>query len=235
MSGEDVRDLQRSLTALGFHTAVRGKFDTLTAKQVRALQRSAKRRATGVVDGGTARFIANVLAAEGTGGIVAQLPDSGGRGGAGQGDSAPADAGPQPLAPGSRARLTSDGLAQAPADAPAEVQAIIAAGNKIAHLPYRYGGGHGSFNDSAYDCSGSVSFGLHGAGLLRSPEDSTGLESFGSDGAGQWVTIYANSGHTFMVVAGLRFDTSGASQTGSRWQRAQRSSSGYTVRHPDGL
>jgi hypothetical protein len=85
------------------------------------------------------------------------------------------------------------------------VQDMIAAGNAIAHKPYRFGGGHGSFHDSAYDCSGSVSYALHGGNLLDTTMDSSELESFGSSGAGQWVTIYANSGHTFMVVAGLRF------------------------------
>ena len=130
----------------------------------------------------------------------------------------------------------SNGLAVAPADAPASVKEIIAAGNKIAFKPYIYGGGHGSWNDSGYDCSGSVSYALHGAGLLSSPEDSTELESYGAAGRGRWVSIWANSGHTYMYVAGLRFDTSAQGGTGgSRWTRAGRSNDGFVVRHPRGL
>jgi hypothetical protein len=118
---------------------------------------------------------------------------------------------------------------------PLLVRRVIAAGNRIAHMPYRYGGGHASFNDSGYDCSGSVSYALHGAGLLSSPLDSSQFMSYGAPGRGRWITIYANPGHVYMVVHGVRFDTSGASQTGSRWQRSWRSPAGYTVRHPRGL
>jgi peptidoglycan hydrolase-like protein with peptidoglycan-binding domain len=135
------------------------------------------------------------------------------------------------------AGLNPDGTATAPVDAPPEVQAIIAAGNVIAHKPYRYGGGHGKWpaHDSGYDCSGSVSFALHGAGLLTRPLASYDFEHWGAPGPGEWVTIYANGGHAYMVVAGLRFDTSGRSRTGSRWQTAMRSSAGYEVVHPEGL
>ncbi|MDX6586598.1 MAG: hypothetical protein QOI31_1071 [Solirubrobacterales bacterium] len=132
---------------------------------------------------------------------------------------------------GSRATLNSDGTANAPANAPAAVKAAIAAGNEITNTPYMWGGGHGSFESAGYDCSGSVSFVLHGGGFLDSPLDSTGLMTWGDAGAGNWITVYANSGHTFMVVAGLRFDTSGAPP---RWQTAPRSSAGYVVRHPPG-
>ncbi|HEY7076758.1 MAG TPA: peptidoglycan-binding protein [Solirubrobacteraceae bacterium] len=118
---------------------------------------------------------------------------------------------------------------------PLLVRRVIAAGNRIAHMPYRYGGGHASFNDSGYDCSGSVSYALHGAGLLSSPLDSSEFMSWGAPGRGRWITIYANPGHVYMVVNGVRFDTSGASQTGSRWQRTWRSPAGYTIRHPAGL
>jgi peptidoglycan hydrolase-like protein with peptidoglycan-binding domain len=118
---------------------------------------------------------------------------------------------------------------------PLLVRRVIEAGNRIAHMPYRYGGGHASFNDTGYDCSGSVSYALHGAGLLSSPLDSSQFESYGAPGRGRWITIYANPGHVYMVVNGVRFDTSGASQTGSRWQRSWRSPAGYTVRHPRGL
>lgn len=133
------------------------------------------------------------------------------------------------------ATVGDDGLAVAPAGAPAPVTALIAAGNAIASLPYKYGGGHKSFADKAYDCSGSVSFALHGAGLLATTLDSTGLSRWGSAGAGTWITIYANKVHTYLIVAGLRFDTSGQKTANTRWQAAPRSSHGFKVRHPLGL
>ena len=111
----------------------------------------------------------------------------------------------------------------------------IAGADRIARLPYRWGGGHGSFSDSAYDCSGSVSYVLHAAGRLTSPLDSSQLESYGLPGPGRFITIYANAGHAFMVIRGRRFDTSGQSQSGSRWSREMRSAAGYVVRHPRGL
>jgi peptidoglycan hydrolase-like protein with peptidoglycan-binding domain len=114
------------------------------------------------------------------------------------------------------------------------VARAIAAGNRIATLPYKYGGGHGSFNDSGYDCSGSVSYVLHGAGLLSSPLDSTGLESYGAPGPGRHITIYANSGHAFMIIDGRRFDT-GYGGEGNRWASGSRPTGGYVVRHPPGL
>jgi cell wall-associated NlpC family hydrolase len=112
---------------------------------------------------------------------------------------------------------------------------VIAAGNRIASMPYKYGGGHGTYHDSGYDCSGSVSFALHFAGLLRTPLDSTGFESYGLPGRGRHITIYANAGHAYMVVDGRRFDTSAVRETGSRWTSTHRSSAGYVVRHPRGL
>jgi peptidoglycan hydrolase-like protein with peptidoglycan-binding domain len=114
------------------------------------------------------------------------------------------------------------------------VQRAIAAADRIAGMPYRYGGGHGSFNDSGYDCSGSVSYVLHGAGLLSSPLDSTGLMSYGAPGAGRHITIYANSGHAFMTIDGRRFDT-GYGGNGNRWASGSRPTGGYVVRHPPGL
>ena len=108
-------------------------------------------------------------------------------------------------------------------------------GNKIASKPYSYGGGHGRWRDSGYDCSGSVSFALHGAGLLDSPLDSTGFMSWGERGKGEWVSVYANAGHAYMVVAGLRFDTSSSKRVRLRWTETMRSSRGYRVRHPEGL
>jgi Putative peptidoglycan binding domain len=118
---------------------------------------------------------------------------------------------------------------------PRAVRLVIAAGNRIAHAPYRFGGGHASFHDSGYDCSGSVSYALHGGGLLSVPRDSGEFMSYGDPGPGRWITIFAHSGHVYMVVRGRRYDTSGQGATGSRWQWAQRSTAGYTVRHPPGL
>jgi cell wall-associated NlpC family hydrolase len=115
------------------------------------------------------------------------------------------------------------------------VARVIAAADEIATRPYVFGGGHGSFSSSGYDCSGSVSYALHGGGLLSSPEDSTSLESFGAPGPGQHITIYANSGHAFMVIDGKRFDTVALSESGSRWSGGMASTSGFVVRHPEGL
>lgn len=138
------------------------------------------------------------------------------------------------------AGLDRHGLATVPPGAPATVAAIINAGNSVATRPYRYGGGHGGgpegiFVDNAYDCSGSVSYALASAGFVDSPMDSTALSRFGKSGPGRWVTIFANGGHAWMIVAGLRFDTSGRQEGGSRWQTASRSTAGFTVRHPVGL
>ncbi|HEY2637988.1 MAG TPA: hypothetical protein VGI54_11400 [Solirubrobacteraceae bacterium] len=134
------------------------------------------------------------------------------------------------------AELTPDSLAVAPPSAPDAVDAIIRGGNRVAHAPYVYGGGHGTWEDSAYDCSGSVSFALANAGLLRRQLDSTALSHWGQPGPGRWVTIYANGGHAWMTVAGLRFDTSGRTgDRGSRWQTTTRSGAGFVARHPAGL
>jgi hypothetical protein len=133
------------------------------------------------------------------------------------------------------ATVGPDGLAVAPAGAPPQVAALIAAGNRIATLPYEYGGGHGDFADTAYDCSGSVSFALHGAGLLDATLDSSALARWGETGAGAWLTVYANKTHTYLIVAGLRFDTSGRRKGGTRWQAGPRSARGFKVRHAAGL
>lgn len=136
--------------------------------------------------------------------------------------------------PGAKAKLVH-GKAIAPADAPRRVQKVIAATNKIRNKPYKWGGGHGNWNDKGYDCSGSVSYALHGAALLGAPLVSGDLSRWGESGPGQWVTIYANAGHVYMTVAGLRFDTSGQRQAGTRWQPVRRSNRGFRVRHPAGL
>jgi peptidoglycan hydrolase-like protein with peptidoglycan-binding domain len=118
---------------------------------------------------------------------------------------------------------------------PIAVRRVIAAASRIAHKPYKYGGGHGRWNDTGYDCSGSVSYALHGGGLLGSALDSSALMSYGARGKGRYITIYANPGHAFMVVNGRRFDTTGRDERGSRWQWRSRSTAGYSVRHPPGL
>ena len=115
------------------------------------------------------------------------------------------------------------------------LERVIAAANRIASKPYRYGGGHQRWRDSGYDCSGSISYALHGGGLLASPLDSTGFMSYGLPGRGRHITIYANPAHAYMVVDGRRFDTSAIRETGSRWTSTHRSQKGYTVRHPLGL
>ncbi len=115
------------------------------------------------------------------------------------------------------------------------VARVIAAADEIATRPYVWGGGHGSFISDGYDCSGSVSYALHGGGLLSSPEDSTGLESYGESGPGRYITIYANSEHAFMVIDGRRFDTVALSESGTRWSDSMTSTSGFVARHPDGL
>ena len=174
-------------------------------------------------------------------------------------DSAPApagdtgldDVGPAPTEPasrGGRARAVegghrdvttavalSNGVAVPPLEAPEAVKQIIEAGNVIARSPYKWGGGHGKWLDTGYDCSGSVSFALAAAGLLDGPLASGPLMSWGEPGRGEWVTIYSNPGHVFMEVAGIRFDTSGRQITGSRWQNEMRSTSGFVARHPAGL
>jgi cell wall-associated NlpC family hydrolase len=135
-----------------------------------------------------------------------------------------------------RASVTSGGRAQTPIGAPDVISRVIAGGNAIAKFPYIWGGGHGSFVDSGYDCSGSVSYALAAAGLLDGPLVSGQFAKWGAPGPGKWITIYANDGHVFMYVAGLRFDTSGRDGPfGSRWQTAPRSLAGFEVRHPPGL
>jgi len=139
------------------------------------------------------------------------------------------------LPTGRRARVLPDGTAVAPENAPDIVKRVILAGNEIAKFPYKWGGGHGAWRDTGYDCSGSVSFALAGAGLLRSPMASGAFMNWGAPGPGRWITIYANSGHIFMYVAGLRFDTVGQGRAGTRWQAATVSSAGFAERHIPGL
>jgi septal ring factor EnvC (AmiA/AmiB activator) len=151
---------------------------------------------------------------------------------ASSGASVPASA-PAPLTPGQQAQYISESQASVPASAPDAVKAAIEAANAIASTPYIWGGGHGSFESSGYDCSGAVSYALHGGGFLESPLDSTGLETWGEAGAGQWITVYANAGHAWMIIAGLAFDTVGG--PGPRWHpEPVDSTEGFIARHPPG-
>jgi peptidoglycan hydrolase CwlO-like protein len=140
---------------------------------------------------------------------------------------------PAPLTPGQSAEYISESQASVPSAAPPAVQEAIEAANSIATTPYIWGGGHGSFESSGYDCSGAVSFALHGGGFLESPLDSTGLETWGDPGPGQWITVYANAEHAWMIIAGLAFDTVGG--PGPRWHsELVDSPEGFIARHPSG-
>ncbi len=216
MSGHDVRVLQDYLSRAGYPTTVDGQYGPGTRRSLFGFQRDRQLHTTAVVTWAVAKALRAAAASA----------------------QATPQASPTPTptpTPTGHAQVVN-GLAVAPAGAPASIKAVIAAGNKIAFTPYIYGGGHGTWNDSGYDCSGSLSYALHGGGLLNTTEDSTELESYGSPGAGQWITIWSNSGHTYMYVAGLRFDTSAQSSTGgSRWTAQRRSNDGFVERHPTGL
>ena len=138
-----------------------------------------------------------------------------------------------PTVPGS-VGVIRNGLAYAPAAAPLQVQQAIWAANTLRNKPYIYGGGHQSFKSRGYDCSATVSFALHGAGLLRAPLDSSDFMHWGQRGRGQWITIYTNPGHAWAVIAGLRLDTAGPGESGPRWRTVPGSTRGFRVRHPIG-
>jgi peptidoglycan hydrolase-like protein with peptidoglycan-binding domain len=217
MKGHDVRVLQSYLTLAGFPTDVDGDFGPTTQTNVVKFE-----QANGLTSDGVMTYAQSQVLRQ----DVAKTMTSTG--------------------PVGKATLNSDGTVTAPAGAPQAVQEVIAAANSIIDKPYIYGGGHGQWNDSGYDCSGAVSFALHGGNLLSAPEDSGELESYGSAGPGQWITIYADAGHTFMVVAGLAFDTAHYGPTtpggtGPRWLTAANATANlsdggdYIVRHPSGL
>jgi hypothetical protein len=175
------------------------------------------------------------LAADGPGGLPFDLPDAPATGAVAPRDAAPAG----PTVAGTVAQVV-DGVAAAPDAAPDAVKQAIWAANEIVGRPYRYGGGHArGFVDRGYDCSGTVSFALHGADLLDSPLDSGSFMRWGERGAGEWITVYTNPGHAYAVIAGLRLDTSAANDPtggrGPRWRAAPRSSRGFKARHPLGL
>ena len=204
-SGSDVRALQRYLDAAGYDTSADGQFGPATRSSVMAFEAAEQRSVNGRASRGEQRVVRARASTTAT----------------------------EPA--GETAYLDSDGLAVAPESAPDEVKEIIAAGNEIATKPYKYGGGHARWNDSGYDCSGSVSFVLHAAGLLDKSLDSGGLAGWGPQGRGSWITVRANAGHAYMIVAGLRFDTSARRHTGNRWSEQMRSARGYRGRHPEGL
>jgi hypothetical protein len=234
-SGHDVKVLQNFLSRAGVRTPVDGEFGVATTLAVRAFETFQQRRVDGIVTRLDVLVLRDVVT---NGGAVAKASSTGGalpKNAPKPKPLPPEQPPPLVLGPGMTATVGADGLAVAPAAAPPVIQAVIAAGNKIAKMPYIYGGGHGTWEDDGYDCSGSVSYALHGAGLLETAMPSGSFMSWGDPGPGQWITLYANGGHIYMTVAGLRFDTSGRSGAGTRWQTAMRSGSGYTVRHPVGL
>ncbi len=164
--------------------------------------------------------------------LVAAAPASAQTGGA----AAPGSVPPAPAGVPGVATLAADGSAIPPSDAPRAVRKAINAANKIRYKPYRWGGGHARWKDKGYDCSGAVSYVLHAAGLLKSPLPSGPLSRvWGAPGIGRWITVYANGGHAYAVIAGLRWDTSAVGEplnsgSGPRWRRTARAATGYVAR-----
>jgi peptidoglycan hydrolase-like protein with peptidoglycan-binding domain len=221
MSGRDVRMLQDFLRRAGFRIKIDGEYGRGTVAVVKRFQKRQRRKATGFMNAGDIAALRGLIGAD----LI----------------SAPKASTPPPapqLSPGERAQITPDGLATIPEAAPEPVKAIIMAANQIAKKPYIYGGGHRSDwkEDSGYDCSGSVSWALRGwPSLIKSPLPSYGFYNWGEAGPGKWVTIYTKDSHMYAVIAGLRFDTSGRSKAGTRWQADMRPTAGFKVRHPAGL
>ena len=207
MRGRDVRGLQYHLTRAGYTTFRDGAFGPLTRASLMRWEGAHGRRADGVATRRDQRALRGGRRA------VRRTPR-----------------------PRVRAWISRRGFAHISGRAPRRVRRLIRAGNRIAKLPYKYGGGHGTWNDSGYDCSGSVSYVLHHAGLLRGPaRASGGFMNWAFAGRGRWVTVYAHGGHMFLTVAGLRFDTTDRERDGTRWHRDVRSTAGYAVRHPGGI
>jgi peptidoglycan hydrolase-like protein with peptidoglycan-binding domain len=214
--GSDVQKLQTWLGDVRIPTAADGVFGQGTADSVRRFQSAARLNPpSGTVGSHTGKTLQTWVDTSKT--VPAGSPSTA-------------------TTPGSQARLVN-GLAVAPSNAPAAIKNVIAAANAIATRPYVFGGGHASFSSNGYDCSGSTSYALHGGRLLSSPEVSGWFESYGSAGSGQWITIYANSSHVYMNIAGLWFDTADQSSSNGddRWSTRQVSpSGGFVVRHPSG-
>jgi cell wall-associated NlpC family hydrolase len=217
MNGHDVRVLQSWLDKMGFHTGIDGAFGRHTRWSLRRFEQAKRLQVDGVLSPEDARTMRRAMSARFSY----------------AGDGQPTET---ETTPGANATMSSDGLhAVAPADAPLEVQEAIGAANKIVGKPYKYGGGHGQWQDSGYDCSGTVSYALHGAGLLSRPMSSGEFGGWGSSGTGSWISVYYNGGHAYAVIAGLRLDTSGSGGRGPRWHTDMRSGSGYNVRQWRGL
>jgi len=223
MHGADVKQLQRALTAAGYRTAADGEFGPATRASVIRYQRATGLRANGVLSRSEARTLKTAtLTTTRTATATTSATTADGS-----------------------ATIASDGELELPAGAPAAVQEIVAAANSIIDTHYEWGGGHGSFQSSGYDCSGAVSFALHGGNLLSSPEDSTGLETYGQPGKGTWVTVYSDPSHAFLVVDGRAFDTADyggpniPSGSGPRWRMNPtgnlQDGGSYVARHPSGL
>jgi len=223
MHGADVRQMQRALTAAGYPTTADGQFGPDTRASVKRYQRATGLRANGILSRSEARTLRSAT----------------------QTSTRTATATNSATSADGTATIASDGELELPAGAPAAVQQIVAAANSIIDTNYEWGGGHGSFQSSGYDCSGAVSFALHGGGLLSSPEDSTGLESYGQPGKGTWVTVYTDPSHAFLVVDGRAFDTADyggpniPSGSGPRWRSNPtgnlQDGGSYVARHPAGL
>jgi peptidoglycan hydrolase-like protein with peptidoglycan-binding domain len=216
LHGSDVTILQGYLTIAGFPTSVDGSFGPQTASSVAAFKQAHSITPANGVAGPS--FVQALRTA-----ISSYTND----------------------APTASATINPDGTATAPAGAPAAVQAMISAANRIIDTSYCVGGGHGKWKSSCYDCSGAVSYALHGAGLLSTSEDSTGFESYGAPGPGKWVSVYGDPGHAFIVIAGIAFDTANyggpniPAGDGPRWRSnplGNLADGGhYVVRHPPGL
>jgi cell wall-associated NlpC family hydrolase len=216
--GQDVRVLQDYLTRVGLQTSTDGVYGPRTARRVRSWERRSEVRVNGRVSRGNARKLSRQVE-QGVRVYNAAPPEPSA--------SAPA---------GETATLGADGRAVAPASAPQEVKDVIEAANRIAGKPYKYGGGHGKWEDSGYDCSGAMSYALRGGGFVNRPRTSGDFARWGRAGKGSWISVYAHSGHGFLVVAGLRFDTGwNNSGKGPRWSEEMRPTDGYTVRHPNGF
>jgi cell wall-associated NlpC family hydrolase len=216
--GTDVKKLQAYLGSAGHRVVRDGQFGPRTRRALRATETELELSADGVATRREQRSIKRAVNDPGTGGAAYVAPPP-----------------PEKVVPGAKGTVTPDGFAVPPASAPEVVKEVVAAGNAIATAPYKWGGGHGQWDDTGYDCSGSVSYALHGGGLLDSALVSGDFARWGSSGPGQWITIYGNASHVYMVVAGMRFDTSARSRTGSRWTMEQRPSDGFAVTHPKGL
>jgi hypothetical protein len=223
--GSDVKLLQKYLKRSGFKTQATGYYGSMTKAAEQRFERSRGRHVDGKASRADQRLVRKIAKRRGA------PTASGGTGGSGY---EPSEGNPT-----GKAKISSDGhTAIAPDDAPPEVKKAIAAANRITRKPYKWGGGHGKWEDDGYDCSGAVSYALHGGGLLKHPLDSSSFESWGKSGKGRWISVYANSGHAYTVIAGLRFDTSSAGAgggSGPRWRDTSRSSSGFVVRHPAGF